>query len=132
VPATGIGEIMHERPHITPILPYDWRRSFNTNPEFWLPLQNSFDLEIEKRSGTAVGIERHAHPCGRRGFLTTKERAERKFVHYLSLFSYNEHRLIVNKAWVKVKVEFPLKGKNRRVVENGAARGRNGTLAERD
>ena len=38
-------------------------RYFKTNPEFWLNLQNFFDLEVERRSGTEVEIERHVHPA---------------------------------------------------------------------
>ena len=38
-------------------------RYFNTDPGLWLNLQNFIDLEIEKRSGTAVEIERHVHPA---------------------------------------------------------------------
>jgi hypothetical protein len=52
-----------------------------------------------------------------------------KFVHFLDLFSYNEHRLAVN-AKVQVRINFPLKDKNRNDAENGAARDRNRTLAE--
>ncbi|MGO9274829.1 MAG: HigA family addiction module antitoxin [Terriglobia bacterium] len=63
VPATRIGEIVHERRRITADTALRLARYFNTNPEFWLNLQNFFDLEIEKRSGTAVEIERHVHPA---------------------------------------------------------------------
>ena len=38
-------------------------RYFKTNPEFWLNLQNFFDLEVERRSGTAVKIDRDVHPA---------------------------------------------------------------------
>ena len=55
VPATRIGEIVHERRRIT--------ADFKTNPEFWLNLQNFFDLEIERRSGAEFEIERHVHPA---------------------------------------------------------------------
>ncbi len=63
VPATRIGEIVHERRRITADTALRLARYFNTNPEFWLNLQNFFDLEIENRSGTAVEIERHVHPA---------------------------------------------------------------------
>ncbi len=63
VPATRIGEIVHDRRRITADTALRLARYFNTNPEFWLNLQNFFDLEIEKRSGTAVEIERHVHPA---------------------------------------------------------------------
>lgn len=62
VPATRIGEIVHERRRITASTALRLARYFNTNPEFWLNLQDFFDLEVEKRSGTAVEIERHVHP----------------------------------------------------------------------
>jgi antitoxin HigA-1 len=61
VPATRIGEIVHERRRITADTALRLARYFNTNPEFWLNLQNFFDLEIERRSGAAVEIERQVH-----------------------------------------------------------------------
>ena len=63
VPATRIGEIVHERRRITADTALRLARYFKTNPEFWLNLQNFFDLEIERRSGTVVEIERQVHPA---------------------------------------------------------------------
>ena len=63
VPATRVGEIVHERRRITADTALRLARYFKTNPEFWLNLQNFFDLEIERRSGTVVEIERHVHPA---------------------------------------------------------------------
>ena len=63
VPATRIGEIVHERRRITADTAMRLARYFKTNPEFWLNLQNFFDLEVERRSGTEVEIERHVHPA---------------------------------------------------------------------
>lgn len=62
VPATRIGEIVHERRRVTAGTALRLARYFKTNPEFWLNLQNFFDLEIERRSGAAIEIERHVHP----------------------------------------------------------------------
>jgi hypothetical protein len=62
------------------------------------------------------------------GWMNLDETVEKR-VHFLDLFSYNEHRLTVN-AKVQVRINFPLKGKNRNDAENGAARDRNRTLAE--
>jgi addiction module HigA family antidote len=62
VPATRIGEIVHERRRITADTALRLSRYFKTNPEFWLNLQNFFDLEIERRSGAMVEIERQVHP----------------------------------------------------------------------
>ena len=59
------------------------------------------------------------------------DKAVEKRVHFLDLFSYNEHGLIVN-AKLQVRINSLLKGKNRRVAENAAARDRNRTLAEGD
>ena len=61
-PATRIGEILHERRRITADTALRLARYFNTNPEFWLNLQNFFDLETERRSGAMVEIERQVHP----------------------------------------------------------------------
>jgi len=35
---------------------------FKTNAEFWLNLQNFYDLEVERRSGTTLEIERRVQP----------------------------------------------------------------------
>ena len=63
VPATRIGEIVHERRRITADTALRLARYFHTNPEFWLNLQNFFDLEIERRLGATVEIERQVHPA---------------------------------------------------------------------
>jgi antitoxin HigA-1 len=44
VPATRIGEIVHRRRAITPETALRLARYFGTSPEFWLNLQQSFDL----------------------------------------------------------------------------------------
>jgi len=38
-------------------------RYFKTNPELWLNLQNFYDLEVTRRSGSSAEIERHVHPA---------------------------------------------------------------------
>jgi addiction module HigA family antidote len=63
VPATRIGEIVHERRRITAETALRLARYFNTNAEFWLNLQNFYDLEISKRSGKVSEIERQVHPA---------------------------------------------------------------------
>jgi addiction module HigA family antidote len=63
VPATRIGEIVHERRRITADTALRLARYFKTNPEFWLNLQNFFDLEIERRSGTVIEVEHHVQPA---------------------------------------------------------------------
>jgi antitoxin HigA-1 len=44
VPATRIAEIVHGRRAITPETSLRLARYFGTSPEFWLNLQQSFDL----------------------------------------------------------------------------------------
>jgi addiction module HigA family antidote len=63
VPATRIGEIVHERRRITAETALRLARYLNTNAEFWLNLQNFYDLEVSRRSGKASEIERQAHPA---------------------------------------------------------------------
>ena len=63
VPATRIGEIVHERRRISADTALRLARYFNTNPEFWLNLQNFYDLEVSRRSGAASAIEREVHPA---------------------------------------------------------------------
>ena len=62
VPATRIGEIVHERRRITAETALRLARYFNTNAEFWLNLQNFYELEVSRRSGKASEIERQVHP----------------------------------------------------------------------
>jgi addiction module HigA family antidote len=63
VPATRIGEIVHERRRITAETALRLARYFNTNAEFWLNLQNFYDLEVTRRSGKVSEIERQVHPA---------------------------------------------------------------------
>ena len=63
VPATRIGEIVHERRRITADTALRLARYFKSNPEFWLNLQNYYDLEVSRRSGSATEIERQVHPA---------------------------------------------------------------------
>ena len=46
VPATRIGEIVHERRGITADTALRLGKYFGTTPEFWLNLQNSYDLQV--------------------------------------------------------------------------------------
>jgi len=63
VPATRIGEIVHERRRITAETALRLARYFQTNAEFWLNLQNFYDLEVSRRSGKASEIERQVQPA---------------------------------------------------------------------
>ena len=62
VPATRIGEIVHERRRITADTALRLGRYFKTNAEFWLNLQNFYELEMARRSGSVAEIERHVQP----------------------------------------------------------------------
>lgn len=62
VPATRIGEIVHERRRITAETALRLARYFKTNPEFWLNLQNFYDLECERRAGKVSKIDRQVQP----------------------------------------------------------------------
>jgi addiction module HigA family antidote len=62
VPATRIGEIVHERRRITAETALRLARYFNTNAEFWLNLQNFYDLECERRAGKTSEIDRQVQP----------------------------------------------------------------------
>jgi addiction module HigA family antidote len=63
VPATRIAEIVHERRRITAETALRLARYFHTNAEFWLNLQNFYDLEVSRRSGKVSEIERQVHPA---------------------------------------------------------------------
>lgn len=62
VPATRIGEIVHERRRITAETALRLARYFKTNPEFWLNVQNFYDLECERRAGRVSEIDRQVQP----------------------------------------------------------------------
>ena len=62
VPATRIGEIVHGRRRITAGTALRLARYLHTNPEFWLNLQNFYDLELTRRSGALLEIDREVHP----------------------------------------------------------------------
>jgi len=64
VPATRIGEIVHERRRITAETALRLARYFKTNAEFWLNLQNFYDLEVTRRPGKVLEIERQVQPVG--------------------------------------------------------------------
>src|SRR3989442_10744900 len=57
VPATRIDEIVHERRRITAETALRLARNFNTNAEFWLNLQNFYDLECTIRSAQLSELE---------------------------------------------------------------------------
>lgn len=63
VPATRIGEIVHRGRRISADTALRLARYFKTNPEFWLNLQNFYELERTRRSGSLSEIERHVHPA---------------------------------------------------------------------
>src|SRR5579863_8352024 len=63
VPATRIGEIVNERRRITAETALRLARYFQTNAEFWLNLQNFYDLEVSRRSGSVSEIERQVQPA---------------------------------------------------------------------
>jgi antitoxin HigA-1 len=63
VPATHIGEIVHERRRVTADTALRLARYFHTNAEFWLNLQNFYDLEVSRRSGAVSEIERQVQPA---------------------------------------------------------------------
>jgi antitoxin HigA-1 len=63
VPATRIGEIVHRRRRISADTALRLARYFKTNPEFWLNLQNLYELELTRRSGSLSEIERHVQPA---------------------------------------------------------------------
>jgi addiction module HigA family antidote len=63
VPATRVAEIVHQRRRITADTALRLARYFNTNAEFWLNLQNFYDLEVSRRSGSGLQIERQVRPA---------------------------------------------------------------------
>ena len=62
VPATRIAEIVHGRRRVTADTALRLARYFKTNAEFWLNLQNFYDLEVSKRSEAGSKIEVQVQP----------------------------------------------------------------------
>jgi antitoxin HigA-1 len=62
VPATRIAEIVHGRRRVTADTALRLARYFNTNAEFWLNLQNFYDLEVSRRSDAGAKIEVQVQP----------------------------------------------------------------------
>jgi addiction module HigA family antidote len=63
VPATRIGEIVHGRRSVTPETSLRLARYFGTSPEFWLNLQQNFDLtkvRTEQESRIAKEVQAYA------------------------------------------------------------------------
>src|ERR1700733_9020454 len=63
VPATRMAEIVHGRRRVTADTALRLARYFKTNAEFWLNLQNSYDLEVSRRSGKVSEIELQVQPA---------------------------------------------------------------------
>src|SRR5260370_39395644 len=63
VPATRIGEIVHERRRITAETALRLARDFKTNAEVWLKLQKFYDFEVTRRSGKISEIDPPGQPA---------------------------------------------------------------------
>jgi antitoxin HigA-1 len=63
VPATRIAEIVHGRRRISADTALRLARYFKTNAEFWLNLQNFYDLEVSRRSDAGSQIEQQVQPA---------------------------------------------------------------------
>lgn len=50
IPATRISQIIHSRRSITADTALRFSRFFGTSPEFWLGLQNAYDIEEVERA----------------------------------------------------------------------------------
>ncbi|HTJ31102.1 MAG TPA: HigA family addiction module antitoxin [Acidobacteriaceae bacterium] len=62
VPATRIGDIIHNRRGITPDTALRLARFFGNSPEFWLNLQQAYDLsKARMESGSAIEREVEAY-----------------------------------------------------------------------
>lgn len=63
VPETRISEIIHGKRSITADTAIRFSRFFGTTPEFWLNLQNLYDLEEEEKNHSPefAGIKQYAY-----------------------------------------------------------------------
>src|SRR2546423_12942267 len=58
VPATRIGEIVHQRRRITAETALRLAGYFKTNAELWRDLQNFYEFEVTRRAGKTSEIEK--------------------------------------------------------------------------
>jgi addiction module HigA family antidote len=65
VPATRIGDIVNCRRSITADTAIRLARYFNTSAQFWMNLQNQYDLEVAQDESGAE-VERDVHPLAMR------------------------------------------------------------------
>ena len=63
VPTNRVTQIINGERGITADTALRLARAYDTGPEFWLNLQNFFDLEVTRRSGKISEIERQVHPA---------------------------------------------------------------------
>ncbi|ADW70644.1 HigA family addiction module antitoxin [Granulicella tundricola] len=61
MPATRIGEILHERRSVSPDTALRLARCFGTSPEFWLNLQAAHDLSKARLASETI-IEKEVEP----------------------------------------------------------------------
>jgi antitoxin HigA-1 len=61
IPATRIGEIIHERRGVSAETAMRLARYLGTTPEFWLNLQTAYDLSVA-RAQSAKQIDREIQP----------------------------------------------------------------------
>ncbi len=71
-PTARIAEIVHQRRRITADTALRLARYFHTNAEFWLNLQNFYDLEVSRRSAVASDIERQVTGARIHWFVSQK------------------------------------------------------------
>ena len=62
VPATRINDVVREKRGITVDTAIRLARYFGSSAQFWLNLQNSYDLKMADAKGVAKQIEREIHP----------------------------------------------------------------------
>lgn len=63
MPATRIGEIVHGRRRVTAETALRLAQYFHTNAEFWLNLQNFYDIKVSRRAGKTSEIEEQVRPA---------------------------------------------------------------------
>ena len=61
MPATRVGEILHQRRSVSPDTALRLARFFGTSPEFWINLQATYDLS-KVRSEAGRTIQREVEP----------------------------------------------------------------------
>jgi addiction module HigA family antidote len=77
VPTRRVAELVRGRRRVTADMALRLAPYFNTNAEFWMKLQNFYELEVARRSRAGLKIDHQVRPVGKRSVrsVTSKRKS---------------------------------------------------------